>query len=50
MKFLIDECLHTSLVTVAHETGHVCDHVNFLSLGGCASGTISSSAAVRGTW
>ncbi len=34
MKFLIDECLHTSLVTVAHEAGHVCDHVNFLGLGG----------------
>ncbi len=34
MKFLIDECLHTSLVTVAHEAGHVCDHVNFLKLGG----------------
>jgi len=34
MKFLIDECLHTSLVTVAHDAGHVCDHVNFLGLGG----------------
>lgn len=34
MKFLIDECLHTSLVTVAHECGYVCDHVNFLGLSG----------------
>jgi predicted nuclease of predicted toxin-antitoxin system len=34
MKFLIDECLHTSLVTVAHEAGHACDHVNFLGIGG----------------
>jgi predicted nuclease of predicted toxin-antitoxin system len=34
MKFLIDECLHTSLVTLAHEAGHLCDHVNFLGLGG----------------
>ena len=34
MKFLIDECLHTSLVTVAHDAGHVCEHVNFLGLGG----------------
>jgi predicted nuclease of predicted toxin-antitoxin system len=34
MKFLIDECLHTSLVTAAHEAGHACDHVNFLGLGG----------------
>jgi len=23
MKFLIDECLHTSLVTLAHNAGHV---------------------------
>jgi predicted nuclease of predicted toxin-antitoxin system len=34
MKFLIDECLHTSIVTLAHEAGHLCDHVNFLGLGG----------------
>jgi predicted nuclease of predicted toxin-antitoxin system len=34
MKFLIDECLHTSLVTIAHEAGHVCEHVNFLGLSG----------------
>jgi len=34
MKLLIDECLHTSLVTVAHEAGYVCGHVNFLGLGG----------------
>jgi predicted nuclease of predicted toxin-antitoxin system len=34
MKFLIDECLHTSLVGLAHEVGHLCDHVNFLGLSG----------------
>jgi predicted nuclease of predicted toxin-antitoxin system len=34
MRLLIDECLHTSLVTVAHEAGHECEHVNFLGLGG----------------
>jgi predicted nuclease of predicted toxin-antitoxin system len=34
MKFLIDECLHTSLVTLAHEAGHLCEHVNFVGLGG----------------
>lgn len=34
MKFLIDECLHTSLVTLAHDAGHGCEHVNFLGLGG----------------
>jgi predicted nuclease of predicted toxin-antitoxin system len=33
MKFLIYECLHTSLVTVAHDAGHVCEHVNFLGFG-----------------
>ena len=34
MKFLIDECLHNSLVVVAHERGYICDHVNFLGLSG----------------
>lgn len=34
MKFLIDECLHTSLVSLAHDAGHICEHVNFLGLGG----------------
>ena len=34
MKFLIDECLHTSLIAMAHHAGHVCQHVNFLGLGG----------------
>ena len=33
MKLLIDECLHTSLVEVAHAVGHVADHVNYLGLG-----------------
>ncbi|WP_065091829.1 DUF5615 family PIN-like protein [Rhizobium leucaenae] len=34
MKFLIDECLHTSLVAVAQEHGHDCFHVNWLGLSG----------------
>ena len=34
MKFLVDECLHTSLVAVAHEHGHDCFHVNWLGLSG----------------
>lgn len=34
MKFLIDECLHTSLIALAHDAGHLCEHVNFLGLGG----------------
>jgi uncharacterized protein (DUF433 family) len=28
MKFLIDECLHTSLMQVAHTAGYAADHVN----------------------
>jgi predicted nuclease of predicted toxin-antitoxin system len=34
VKFLIDECLHTSLVAVAQEGGHDCSHVNWLGLSG----------------
>jgi predicted nuclease of predicted toxin-antitoxin system len=34
LRFLIDECLHTSLVRVAHAAGYVADHVNYLSLEG----------------
>lgn len=34
MKFLIDECLHTSLVAVAQDHGHDCFHVNWLGLSG----------------
>jgi predicted nuclease of predicted toxin-antitoxin system len=33
-KFLIDECLHTSLVELAHAAGHSADHVTYLALGG----------------
>jgi predicted nuclease of predicted toxin-antitoxin system len=34
MRLLIDECLHTSLVAIAHQAGHACDHVNFIGLSG----------------
>ena len=34
MKFLIDECLHTTLVAVAQDRGHECSHVNWLGLSG----------------
>jgi predicted nuclease of predicted toxin-antitoxin system len=34
VKFLIDECLHTSLVAVAQDNGHDCFHVNWLGLSG----------------
>lgn len=32
-KLLIDECLHASLLELAHAAGHVADHVNYLGLG-----------------
>jgi predicted nuclease of predicted toxin-antitoxin system len=34
VKFLIDECLHTTLVAVAQTHGHECFHVNWLGLSG----------------
>lgn len=34
MNFLIDECLHTSLVEVATERGHEATHVNHRGLSG----------------
>jgi predicted nuclease of predicted toxin-antitoxin system len=34
VNFLIDECLHTSLVEVAVERGHEATHVNYRGLSG----------------
>ncbi len=34
MKFLIDECLHTSVVEVAVARGHEATHVNYRGLSG----------------
>jgi predicted nuclease of predicted toxin-antitoxin system len=34
VKFLIDECLHTTLVAVAQDHGHECFHVNWIGLSG----------------
>jgi predicted nuclease of predicted toxin-antitoxin system len=34
MRFLIDECLHESLVGVAHDAGFGATHVNHLGLSG----------------
>ena len=34
MNFLIDECLHTSLVEVAIARGHAATHVNYRGLSG----------------
>lgn len=36
MRFLVDECLHTSLVVVATDRGHEAHHVNWLGLSGTA--------------
>jgi predicted nuclease of predicted toxin-antitoxin system len=35
MRFLIDECLHTSLVAVANRAGHEAHHVVYRGLSGC---------------
>jgi predicted nuclease of predicted toxin-antitoxin system len=32
VKRLIDECLHVSLVKLAHNRGHLADHANYLGL------------------
>jgi predicted nuclease of predicted toxin-antitoxin system len=32
VRFLIDECLHTSLVDVARQHGHEAHHINWLGL------------------
>jgi len=45
VKLLIDECLHTSLVELAHAAGHVAHHVNHP--GPHLSLPKTSSAAVR---
>jgi hypothetical protein len=37
MRFLFDECLHESLVGVAHAAGFEATHVNHLGLSGTAS-------------
>jgi predicted nuclease of predicted toxin-antitoxin system len=34
VRFLVDECLHTSLVGIAEQHGHECRHVNWLGLSG----------------
>lgn len=33
-EFLIDECLHTSLIGLAQDADHLANHVNYLGLGG----------------
>jgi predicted nuclease of predicted toxin-antitoxin system len=36
MKFLVDECLHESLTSIAHDAGFEAMHVNHLGLSGQA--------------
>lgn len=35
MRFLIDECLHTSLTKIANERGYECQHVVHCGLSSC---------------
>jgi predicted nuclease of predicted toxin-antitoxin system len=47
LKLLIDECLHTSLVELAHAAGHVADHVNYLGLGGSKDWQLITTVRAR---
>jgi predicted nuclease of predicted toxin-antitoxin system len=47
VKLLIDECLHTSWVEVAHTMGHLADHVNYLGLGSSKDWQLMSTIRVR---
>ncbi len=40
MKFLIDECMHTSLVEVANAEGHEAYHVAHIGMAGAKDGQI----------
>ncbi len=43
MKFLVDECLHTSLVEVATLRGHEATHVNYRGLSGTPDWALMAS-------
>lgn len=45
MKFLIDECLHASLVDLAHAGGFEATHVNHLGLSGQADWSLAERIA-----
>jgi predicted nuclease of predicted toxin-antitoxin system len=45
MRFLIDECLHESLVGVAHAAGFEATHVNHLGLSGKADWELAERIA-----
>jgi len=46
MRFLIDECLHESLVGVAHGAGFDATHVNHLGLSGKRTGSWPAASSV----
>lgn len=41
MRFLVDECLHESLIEIAHEAGFEASHVNHLGLSGTSDRNIA---------
>lgn len=45
MKFLIDECLTTDLVSVAHEAGHEAQHVAHIGRAGWRDWNVARHAA-----
>jgi predicted nuclease of predicted toxin-antitoxin system len=47
MRLLIDECLHTSLVKIAHESGVAADHVTHLGLSGLKDWQIMETVIQR---
>ena len=47
MKLLLDDCLHTSLVEIAHAAGHLADHVNYLGLGSSKDWQLMSTIRER---
>jgi predicted nuclease of predicted toxin-antitoxin system len=47
VKLLIDECLHTSLVEIAHRAGHLADHVNYLGLGSAKDWQLMATIRAR---
>jgi predicted nuclease of predicted toxin-antitoxin system len=47
VKLLLDDCLHTSLVEIAHAAGHLADHVNYLGLGSSKDWQLMSTIRER---
>jgi hypothetical protein len=55
MRFLIDECLHESLVGVAHDAGFEATHINHLGFSASRTGhtraercACTTTSAIRG--